>query len=168
MDGTDRWYCYLYNSDEIVFVAEWRPVPKGKDLPRVPADSGIREVPLKFAWGSDTLRLHVPPDDPKYVKMEKQAAKKGWYLSGDYTTDPPRVILTKEATKYSHWKFVDEKYNGDATACYLKNENDLHKDAWLLVEKKGTLYKGGVEVRRFVLSPTEKTQFALEDYPSGK
>jgi hypothetical protein len=168
IDGTDRWYNYLFN-DEIVFMARGRAVPKDKDLPRAPADSGLEEETLKFVWGEgDTLRLHVSLEEAKYLKMKKQAAKKGWYFSGDYTADPPRVILTKEATRYSHWKFVDERYDGDVTTCYLKNENDLHKDAWLLIEKKGTLYKGGIEVRRLVLSPTEKTEFALEDYPSGK
>jgi hypothetical protein len=59
-----------------------------------------------------TLRFHGPyaigdhsagSYDDRVAKFLN--SKDGWYFTADYSTDPPRVVLTKERTKYSDWEF---------------------------------------------------------------
>ena len=90
------------------------------------------------------------------AEPEKRIEKDGWYLTGDYSTKPPRVILTKEPTKFSHWAFVETDKTpscGDPEEGidrYIKNLNDEGEDAWLVMEDKCVKYKGG---GRFVPRP---------------
>jgi hypothetical protein len=95
-------------------------------------------------------------------------AKNGWYVTGDYSSDPARVILTKLPTKYSSWRFVVTGGGTDGYNSWIKNDNDLGRDTWLSIEEKGVLYTGGWEVRRPLLSSARNTLFWLQDAHSGK
>ena len=95
-------------------------------------------------------------------------AKDRWYVTADYSTKPAQVVLTKKPTKYSRWSwsYVPRTKNAapgkESQDYYIRNENDLGKDAWLAVEKKGRTYHGGI-ARRAVLSFEKKTSFDVVD-----
>jgi hypothetical protein len=94
-------------------------------------------------------------------------AKDGWYVTADYSTKPPRVILTEKPTKYSRWSWEYVSRNGrppgrESNDYYIKNENDLGKDAWLAIEEEGKTYHGGI-ARKPILSFEKKTLFDVVD-----
>lgn len=128
----------------------------GTDAPDFPnTTDGFR----LFAKDGVRLRLYITDDKQS---LKDQAIKQGWYVSGDYSTDPPSVTLTQEPTKYSSWKFVDDTADDNGHICFIKNENDLNKDEWLYFEDKGIVYKNGAEHRKPILSPDKKVLFFLE------
>ena len=92
-----------------------------------------------------------------------------WYLSGSYDKKGGEVLLTKEPGKYSNWEFVASgKHSGEVTYYFIKNTNDLGKDAWLTVGPPVIRYKGSFEVMKAELSFDEKQEFGVEDAESGK
>jgi hypothetical protein len=114
--------------------------------------------------------------DGAMIRVRNQGGKTekdDWYLTGDYSTKPPHVIVTKEATKYSRWTLVQAPNTSDPEEGinrYLKNENDQGKDAWLSMEDKGVRYKGGEvwEARKPTLSAEKKAPYYMENTNSGK
>ena len=93
----------------------------------------------------------------------KLLAKDRWYVTADFSIDPPQVILTEKSTKESRWAIVNADYPGR----YLfKNESAPGEAVWLTMEKKGKTYRGGI-ARKPILS-AEKTRFSINDANSGK
>jgi hypothetical protein len=88
---------------------------------------------VRYVW--DGTHLQVQVDRRQWSK--EAIAKDGWYVTADYSTKPPRVIVTKEPTKYSQWRFTGAKGH---QRYYIKNENDFGKDAWLHLEDTGKRY----------------------------
>lgn len=108
----------------------------------------------RYVWDGTHLRIH-PGEDDKRVWSKEAAAKDGWYVTADYSTSPPRVIVTKEPTKYSAWQFVR---GSQAGFYYIKNENDLGKDAWLGLEDTGKLYS---HVQKVPVTPGASAEFNI-------
>ena len=150
------------------------------DPPKVPLPPTPRWYPVNFVWTGGTLasrRSRFVAHDG----LKEAAAKVGWYLTADYSTKPPRVILTKEPTVSSRWTFIGQSVSGSSSVrCYLRNYNDDGKEAWLGMEKIATAYckaqktpafaGGDVKTRYWktfvckpVLSFTEKTPFDVLD-----
>jgi len=138
-----------------------KPSPDTPSVPEVP------DFSFGFVRDGSFLRVFIYAD--MRAKSEKLAAKHGWYLTGDYSTTPPRVILTKEATKYSRWTFINipKKTGSDGYYAHIKNENDLGKDAWLDIGEKDVLYKARIEALKPLLSFKEKVEFYVEDLVEG-
>ncbi|MGD0896797.1 MAG: hypothetical protein ABR915_03105 [Thermoguttaceae bacterium] len=85
---------------------------------------------VRYEWDGTHLRVH-PGQDDKLQWSKDAIAKDGWYVTGDYSTNPPRVVVTKESTKNSRWSFVPGTLWG---RYYLKNENDTGTEAWLYLK----------------------------------
>jgi hypothetical protein len=104
------------------------------------------------------------------VKAQNHGIEKhGWYLTGDYSTKPPSIVLTEKPTKYSRWTIVDGPHRGDPEEGinkYIKNENDQGKEAWLSMEDKDC--EGGSGFRKPVLSFEKKTLYYISNPLSGK
>jgi hypothetical protein len=92
-----------------------------------------------FYWDGEYLQIR--PGGLRKDRWPKEAvAKNGWYLTGDYSTDPPRVIVTERATASSRWTFVG------SGPWYLKNENGHGgKDAWVALQERGKRYSTSEE-----------------------
>jgi hypothetical protein len=162
------WYLQLINGD-LGFWANTRGQASEPNPPSIPIDAGgYSRQNNHFVKVGAMLRVSLSPEERK--RSKEQAAKDRGYLTGDYSTKLPRVILTKEPTKYSRWTFVhiDGNIHHDGEECYIKNDNDLGKDAWLSLEDKGVHYTGGEEVRRPTLSFEKKLRFFVEDVNIGK
>jgi hypothetical protein len=163
-----EWHLALVDG-AIGFVAEGRPVPPGTTPPAFPSDGNYGRTSSHFVRDGSLLRANIWKDERE--RSREQAEKDGWCLTGDYSTTPPRVVLTKEPTKYSRWKFwVTKPFNGEGYDSYISNENDLGKTAWLTVDAKGTIYRGGQEVRKPVLSfdKDHALEFFVENEPASK
>jgi hypothetical protein len=103
-----------------------------KTLPRVP-----RNPYVEYIWDGSHLRVHST-ESGKRSQSKDAIAKDGWYLTADYSTKPPRVIVTERPTSASTWQFVAAS---EWDHFYLKNENSPDKkDAWLLLEKRDKRY----------------------------
>lgn len=134
------------------------------NMPSIPHDpSGMR---MAFRWmrngDADTLQIHVDRD--QQAEAPSQREKNDWYLTAEYTDKGAQVVLTKEATKYSHWKFVDENldFGADVPQYHIRNINDLGKEAWLGVDSKGTRYIGRQELRKPILTSEKKFYVGVE------
>lgn len=117
---------------------------------------------LKFVWDGEYLTVHPLQDvSPKHV-----VDKDGWYLSGDYSTDPPRVILTKEKKTHSKWTFVAGKNLGDYI---LKNLSGPKGDAYLYLKDTGVRTPLGAEWEAIIYdviltyNPADKTEMAVDN-----
>lgn len=86
---------------------------------------------VRYVWDGTHLQVH-PGEDDKREWSKEAIAKDGWYVTADYSTKPPRAILTKEPNKDSRWRFVEASR---PTHYYIKNENNRGKDAWLNLEE---------------------------------
>jgi hypothetical protein len=143
-------------------VSRRAPPPRGA-APDPPDRARAPEASYRFRVTTDGSLLKVanPP--------ARQSTKEGWYLSADYSANPPQVVLTQAPTEYSHWRFVNIKWSGNEgfDAC-IKNDNDLGKDAWLNMEDKGVFYREGIEARKPVLSYKNKSIFYVEEQPASK
>jgi hypothetical protein len=123
---------------------------------------------LYFFVDGGYLRASVRPNDvvPKEdipASRSKLFEKNGWYVTADYSARPPRVILVKEPTRYSRWLFVRIETPGPLYYhYYLKNENDLNKDAWLTVEERGKTDRGGI-AKQPILSFEKGIALGVED-----
>src|SRR5205823_6626053 len=62
--------------------------------------------------------------DTKWFYFAPEANFAGGFLTGDYTTEPPSVTLSREKTKYSAWKFRDPERASRSELTYLENLND--------------------------------------------
>jgi hypothetical protein len=116
---TDGKLCFMTNASDGT-----------KPSPSTPSVAKVPDYSFGFVRDSSFLRVFIYADDR--AKSKELAATHGWYLSGDYATTPPRVVLTKKPTKYSRWKFikVPKEFGSDGYYAHIKNENDLGKDAW--------------------------------------
>ena len=125
------------------------------------------EFSFGFVRDGSFLRVFIYPD--VRAKSKEQAATHGWYLTGDYATTPPHVILTKEPSKYSRWTFtkIPKKIGSDGYYAHIQNENDHGKAAWLSMEQKGVRYKAGIETLKPILSFKEKLEFYVERLIEG-
>ena len=134
------------------------------DTPLVPK---VPDFSFGFVRDGSFLRVFIYAD--MRDKSKELAAKHGWYLTGDYSATPPKVILTQEPTKYSHWTFITipKKTHSDGYYAHIKNENDLKKNAWLTMEEKGVRYKARIEALQPILSFKEELEFYVEDLNEG-
>jgi hypothetical protein len=123
---------YLLEGDAIGSAGLKEAKSIDKTLPRVP-----RNPYVQFIWDGRHLRVR-PGESDKSQWSQEAIAKDGWYVTADYATKPPRVIVTERPTSASIWHFVAAPKWGDF---YLKNENSPEKkDAWLLLEKRDKRY----------------------------
>lgn len=135
---------------------------------RSPTKPGAPPLPgyaMRFVRDGAHIRVLLQKDQPS--RSKEVAAKDGWYVTGDYSTKPPSVILTKEPTKYSRWEFVSPRPGGRIyQTCFLKNENDLGTDAWLSMENEGTTYQGGIA--HAPILAVEKRELSVLEADEGK
>jgi hypothetical protein len=96
---------------------------------------------VHYFWDGTHLRVR-PGNDDKSQWSKEEIAKDGWYVTADYSTKTPRVILTKKPTKYSQWQFIATS-TPRSMLYFIKNENDQGKDAWLDMEDTGKRYSWG-------------------------
>lgn len=96
----------------------------------------------------------------------------GKYLSADYSTLPPRVVLTATATEASRWELtpvedaqlVETRARADAK--YVRNFNRGKHDAWLALSKNEYV-RDPVQLYSLtepILSFEQKTPFHLRRY----
>ena len=92
-----------------------------------------------FRMSGDTIRVFVRAGNLEAGRLNEHDAKHNYYLTGDYSTVPPQVILTKTPEKCSHWEKVpvDPSKGTVADIFFLRNKNDLGKDAWLWYGNEG-------------------------------
>jgi hypothetical protein len=137
----------------------------GHDAPLLPGDRGHPRVANRFVNERGAFRAFVTNKERRLSR--EQGEKHGWYLAGDYSSNPARVILTKEPAKYSRWTFVrtERRYSSEGYYAYIKNENDRGKEGWLSMEARGKVYKDGWEFLRPILSGV-KTEFVVIEQPS--
>jgi hypothetical protein len=131
--------------------------------PSGPAKRAPNFYYVHYVWDGTHLRVH-PGEEDKREWRKEAIAKDGWYVTADYATKPPRVIVTKEPTKYSRWRFIrTEGYQ----RYYIKNENDLGKDAWLRLEATDQRFARSdareARVYKAVLSFDKKEKFFVND-----
>jgi hypothetical protein len=132
-----------------------------------PPTPPIRRVPnydfLRYVWDGAHMQVH-PLEEDKHQWSEEATAKDGWYVTADYSTKPARVIVTKEPTKDSQWRFVRAP---GSHRYYIKNENSLGKDTWLRLEDTGKRVSLGgsweASIYNAVLSFGEKMDFVVND-----
>jgi hypothetical protein len=142
--------------------------PMGADIPKLDDTSLWND----FHRVGKTIRVDIPED--RRGQMKKSAAKDGWFLTADYSAKPPRVVLTKEEGKYSHWLFVhinNPPIGGNDSNCFVRNENDLGKPAWLAIEKGGVFRETRLStfiLRKPILSFDTKTKFDIGNPDDGK
>jgi hypothetical protein len=103
---------------------------------------------------------------PKACDPERQTAKTldfdGWYLTGDYTTNPPTVKLTKEQEETSYWTLNLGKGP-------IINRNKAGKETFLVIAKAPVFYASGqseedLEYRHVELSFEHKDEFTIEKF----
>jgi hypothetical protein len=94
---------------------------------------------MHYFWDGVHLRVR-PGNDHLNEWSKEETAKNGWYVTADYSTDPPRVILTKDPTTHSKWRFAATPRRRHY---YIENVNDQGKDAWLSLEDSGKTYSWG-------------------------
>jgi hypothetical protein len=161
-----EWHLGLING-ELAFLAQLADVEDRPDMPRIPYDKGGMREAFRWVRDGDTLQIDVRSEQRDEAKV--QAEKHRWFLTAKYTGKGSEVVLTKEATKYSHWQFLDinADLGGEAPRYHVKNVNDLGKDAWLGIAAEGVRYQGQKEIRNPILS-LDKPQWIIVEYPSGK
>jgi hypothetical protein len=153
---------------QVGFLTERDPRRSNPDLALVPADK--RQTNTKYyprerfsaSFVVDGARLRVLVDKDQLERSKVQADKDNWYLTADYSTPSPRVILTKVPTKSSHWRFVDAKFSGDAYLTFIWNENEQGKGGWLTMGNVVKAYRDGT-LREAILSSDKKTRFELDE-----
>jgi hypothetical protein len=125
---------------------------------------------VSFKRDGAYIRTHVVEygqDVPKLL-----AERNGWYLTADYSTESPTVVLTRVPAKHSEWDFVDVKdpdlTDDEAFAAQIKNRNVSAKAVWLDMQRKGIVYQGGKEVCRPALSSDRQRSFVIRDADAGK
>lgn len=120
---------------------------------------------LHFVMDGKHLRARVlsedllPSEELIDVSREKVLEKNGWYVTADYSTNPPQVLLTKEPTQYSQWSIFPSR-GGQAFG--FRNENDLKKDAYLKPADAG-FRDAPADACRPVLTP-EKSYWDIAAY----
>jgi hypothetical protein len=124
---------------------------------------------FQFFWDGAHLQVR-PGNQHKDEWSPEERAKDGWYVTADYSVNPPRVKLTKEPTKDSRWSFLPASSPG---RYYIRNNNDLGKDAWLNMVDTGIRYSWGpvgvgvgyrdVRVYKAVLSFHVTREFFVND-----
>ena len=145
----------------IGFLGKWQGTADESALAVIPSDNGRMREAFSFHWSGNTLQVEVSPEEQAASKI--QAEKNQWYLTAKYTDNGGEVVLTKDETKYSHWKFIEARpHKDEIDYYYVKNTNDLGKEAWLGIESSGTRYLGHREVRKLKLSFGEKQVFGVE------
>jgi hypothetical protein len=155
-----RWEIALVDG-EIGFIGGWTASKPGAKDTRptveIPSDKGELRLSPGVYKNDDTLQVYVE----EYIReaSKTQAEKHMWYLTGDYSGKEPALKLTKKMEKYSHWEFVavgeptGRKDHEPVQQYFIKNLNDLGKDAWLSMEKTpGVRYKNAGEFRKATLS----------------
>jgi hypothetical protein len=156
----DEWYLGLIDGD-VGFLGRWRGDEDDQKLPLIPSDQGQPRTSFTFLWDYVTLQIRVQ-NQQKAMKI--QADRDQWYLTAQYGEKGPRVTFTKEQEKRSRWEFVPVEGRGDSDIMYyyIKNINDLGKNAWLGVDATGVRYRWHDEVRKAKLSFNDKQIFAVE------
>lgn len=141
-------------------------------IPGAPSDAPLPDYSLHFRVLQGTLRVKMAPRniviDRQGKFSQKLLTKDGWYITADFATDPPRVVLTEKPTEHSQWSLVlTPKDTPFASRWFIKNEGAPGKAVWLSMEKDGKTYRGGV-VRKPILSAEKKDYFWIGDADSGK
>jgi hypothetical protein len=124
---------------------------------------------LHYFWDGTHLRVR-PANRDKGQWSSEEVIREGWYVSADYSTDPPQVVLTKHPTSDSRWSFIAESMPR-RMRYYVKNDNERGKDAWLDMVDTGKKYSAGtpgvgyrpVRVFRAILSFGNKKLFRVLD-----
>jgi hypothetical protein len=102
----------------------------------------------------DGKHLVIRPGQVDKSMWSKDAiAKSGWYVTADYTKDPPQVIVTERPTDGSNWSFVAASNRAEY---YIRNEGRSGKEAWLTVQPRETLYRSQ---RRVPASPAGSFEY---------
>jgi hypothetical protein len=152
---------------QLGFLVQQDPRRTNPDLAVVSADTRKtstttyphESISTSFLIDGSSVRVLVSSDQRVHSKVQSEQAN--WYLTADYTTTPPRVILTKEPSKSSRWRFIDAKFSGDAFLSFIWNENDQGKGGWLAFGKVIKAYGDGT-LREPILSSDEKKRFQLD------
>jgi hypothetical protein len=168
-DATKSELCVL--DGEVMFVS----FRENSQRPGGPDDPPLPDFSLQFLWRGPIVVPRAGDSGMLRAKIKqigvrdkgnvsaKLLAKDGWYVTADFSTDPPQVVLTEKPTKGSSWASV----NADYPACYLfKNVDAPGEAVWLTMAKEGKTYRGGI-ARKPILS-TEKSRFFIDDANSGK
>lgn len=155
--GEDRHWELALVDGEVGFYGPAGAPAKGP-LPDVP----VAEPKIGLFRENNTLQVYVDEGRRKEFKVQKE--KHLWVLTGDYSAKQPALKLTRGVEKYSRWEleFAGEKKGDEPeTYYYIRNVNDLDKDAWLAVDEKGTRFKNGTEFRKATISFKEKQEFTV-------
>lgn len=117
-------------------------------MPKIPAAN--YRVCETYHWLREGDTLQVLVDDKQARLWNVQGEKNHWYLTADFSGDKPKLFLSKEAKKYSHWDFLDKDIlvPKEITRFHLRNREGDGKPRWLGMEAKGVRYKGHIEIRK--------------------
>ena len=135
------------------------------NLPILRREGPEAGITWRFAQDSTFLRFYAPP--PERQALDKLRAAHGAYVTADYSTKPPRVVLTKKPTKYSRWILEEKRFAGGGYRAYIRNDNDLGKDSWLTIGAVQKTYRN-VTLCAVILSFDTKTAFFVEDEPASR
>jgi hypothetical protein len=143
-----------------------------RERPGGPGDPPLPDLSVVFFRDGQMLRAKIVPTNLLVDRAGKYAkvllAKDGWYVTADFTTNPPQVILTEKPTEHSRWSFVltpeDTSY---ASRWFIKTERAPGEAFWLTMEAEGMAYRGGV-ARKPILLVEKKDYFWIGDADSGK
>jgi hypothetical protein len=151
----------------------------GGRIKSAPGDPPLPDYSLAFLLEEDQMfRARVDPirdaSDREKGISKKLLAKDGWYLTADFSTKPPQVILAEKPTKYSRWSFVNHRAPGEPVLLskegadvFIKNENAPGNAVWLSMEENGKTYRGGI-ARKPILSAEESDYFWIGPADEGK
>lgn len=180
IDDNPRWQIALVEG-EIGFIGGWTPQRPGESNTKMPARIPADHISRGVYRNGDTLQAYVSTlvtwVDPNELRNvpKVQAEKHDWYLTGDYSGKQPTLKLTKKSEKYSHWEFISAGKTTGAedhepvTPFFIRNVNDLGKEAWLVMEDvPGVRYLNEGEFRKATLSFQGGQRFEVPGGATGK
>jgi hypothetical protein len=142
-----------------------RFVQAGEGSPAKPggSDLSVEDCNCVFVLDGSTLRVRIVPPEgrPRETLSKRLLAMEGWYVTADYSTKPPSIVLAEKPTRYSRWLFIDARAAPSEGRCYfIKNENNREQNVWLGVESDDKTSNRGY-VRRPILHSKKTCSFRV-------
>ncbi len=161
-DGSVTWNLEVVGG-EVMFVCGGS---YERDLPPLPASS-YAFVPEGEYVRARTTELPEGPRRRNKLKEKELLGKDGWYLTADYSTEPPGVVLAAKPTAASRWRFLRTRAVTGETYYHIRNVNDAGKEAWLCVQEgKEKRYVEG-DVRKPILCSDEMALLTIGTVSEG-
>jgi hypothetical protein len=99
----------------------------------------VKSKTTVWRYRNNHIRAYYPREDR--VAGRYVPGPEGGYLTADYSTIPPRVVLTREANEWSRWEVIPVEsarvmsVDPRAGIKYVRHLNGRQQDAWLVMSK---------------------------------